>query len=87
MKSFSEEVAKMLGVDFVSLTGKGCYTVYGGKWVVVEGHSGLHSLGDECICFDLSGGTVAINGKNLILKCLSQGFAVVEGNVFSVCQQ
>ena len=60
------------------------FSVYGKNLVVVQGFKKVVCITDNQICFDYSNGFLKIVGKNLVVKKIMQGFAVVQGQIEQV---
>lgn len=72
--------------DFaLSSLNKTCCNIYGSFAVVVEGHKGLKAFSLQKIVFKANKKqNLSIVGKNLIIRQLSAGYAVVMGEIDGV---
>ena len=62
---------------------EGCahVTLYGKSTVIIEGHCGICSMDESCICFNSVSGKIAVHGMRLGVKELSLDAAVVTGDL------
>ncbi len=82
--SFLQCISNICGLELATLIKDYKYSLFGGHTAVVEGHKGIVEYSLEAIGFALHKGVLRVKGKNLRVKCMENGFAVVVGDVACV---
>lgn len=83
MTSFEKELFNTEDYDLLSLVGGFKFSVFSGKFVVLEGHTGIKKYEKTEIIFKIKNRYIKIFGDGLFIKQMTKSFAVVSGDIYS----
>ncbi|HRX13824.1 MAG TPA: YabP/YqfC family sporulation protein [Eubacteriales bacterium] len=83
MTSFEKELFSTDDYDILSLVGGFKFSVFSGKFCVLEGHTGIKKYEQTEIIFKIKRRYVKIIGDGLYIKQMTKNFAVVAGEINS----
>lgn len=85
MKSFGNELAKIVDVELATLVGSYSYTVYGGHTVAVEGVGDIVQYDASTIAVRVcKAQLLTVSGSNMVVKQYGNGSMIVCGNIGGV---
>ena len=79
-----EELDNTISKEFGMTLTEYRYVNVGGKFLYIEGHTGIDILGEKEIKFNLKKKKLSIKGENLIIKYFDTSTAIIQGKIIQV---